>query len=111
MAFPFGIASKNASRPRHAAGIAGALSRFLSRAVRNRRGYAVSSATTHLPGLKLEALEPRYLMSADILPMNRIARTVCADTCADVAPLVGGHCRAAVPASSFAGPSPRRQWR
>jgi hypothetical protein len=28
------------------------------------------SATSHLPGLRLEPLEPRFLLSADIIPFR-----------------------------------------
>jgi hypothetical protein len=37
---------------------------------RGARGYSPQSSTRHLPGLKLEALEPRFLLSADILPFS-----------------------------------------
>ncbi|MBK5565795.1 LEPR-XLL domain-containing protein [Ensifer sp. SSB1] len=35
---------------------------------RKARGFTPRSETNHLPGLALETLEPRYLLSADIMP-------------------------------------------
>ena len=73
MAYPFGVARKQSIesaeviRDYRASG-AGRLMGWTSK--KKTRGYAPNFATRHLPGLKLEALEPRYLLSADVLPFR-----------------------------------------
>jgi len=71
---PFAMGSLQ-SRSAENAGITGrtgkgAWARLLGWSRKRKANSSPQSATRHLPGLKLEALEPRFLLSADIIPFR-----------------------------------------